>query len=160
MLVARQVFQAKYGRGDELAPQVRILTDASGPFFSVVTETEVESFAAWEKGFSEAMNQPWIGEWFSRMTEPGRVCNPYRVGFRLPPRPPLTRPTPQPTGQNGTAGSVPFCHFVCVGSWAGGYRRRPPLSLPWSGAPASSGASPLGATCPSQRPATCHSGGR
>lgn len=86
MLVARQVFQAKYGRGDELvalfqelnarlrdggelAPQFRILTDASGPFFTVVTESEVESFAAWEKGFSEAMNQPWMGEWFSRMTE-------------------------------------------------------------------------------------------
>jgi hypothetical protein len=68
MLVVRQVFQAKYGRGDELvalfqelngrmrevgsvgelAPQFRILTDVSGPFFTVVTEVEV-------------------GEWFERM---------------------------------------------------------------------------------------------
>jgi len=63
MLVARQVFQAKYGRGDELVTlfqefntrmqevdgafqPFRILTDASGPFFTVVTEVEVESLAA------------------------------------------------------------------------------------------------------------------
>ena len=56
MLLVRQVFQAKYGRGDELvalfqefnarmrdagelSPQFRILTDASGPFFTVVTES-------------------------------------------------------------------------------------------------------------------------
>ena len=84
MLLARQVFQAKYGRGDELdslfrelnarmrdagelSPQFRILTDASGPFFTVVTETEVENFAAWESGFREAMERPWMEEWFSRM---------------------------------------------------------------------------------------------
>ena len=85
MLLVRQVFQAKYGRGDELvalfrelnirmrdagelSPQFRILTDASGPFFTVVTETEVENFAAWESGFREAMEQPWMEDWFSRMT--------------------------------------------------------------------------------------------
>jgi hypothetical protein len=84
MLVARQVFQAKYGRGDELvalfkefnsriqetggvAPRFRILTDASGPFFTVVTEAEVENFAEWEGRFREAMDQPWMSEWFSRM---------------------------------------------------------------------------------------------
>ena len=85
MLVVRQVFQAKYGRGDELValfremnkraqeeranmPPFRIMTDASGPFFTIVTETEVESFAAWEKGFQEAMARPWMNEWFGRMT--------------------------------------------------------------------------------------------
>ena len=84
MLRARQVFQAKYGRGDELValfqefntrmqeagettPRFRILTDATGPFFTVVTEIEVENFAAWEGEFSTAMNRPWMGEWFSRM---------------------------------------------------------------------------------------------
>ena len=84
MLVARQVFQAKYGRGDELValfqefntrmqeagettPRFRILTDATGPFFTVVTEIEVETFAAWEGGFRESMERPWMGEWFSRM---------------------------------------------------------------------------------------------
>jgi hypothetical protein len=63
MLIVRQCFQAKYGRGNELvalfkefnkrmqeagAPRLRILTDASGPFFTVVTEVEAENFAAWE----------------------------------------------------------------------------------------------------------------
>jgi hypothetical protein len=83
MLIVRQTFQAKYGRGDELvalfkefntrmqgeggAPRFRILTDASGTFFTVVTEVEVENFAAWEGNFSEAMNRPWMGEWFGRM---------------------------------------------------------------------------------------------
>ena len=84
MLVARQVFRAKYGRGDELvalfkefnarmqetggmAPRFRILTDATGPFFTVVTEVEVESLAAWEGPFREAMARPWMGEWFGRM---------------------------------------------------------------------------------------------
>ena len=84
MLLVRQVFQAKYGRGDELValfrelnarmrdagelmPRFRILTDASGPFFTVVTEVEVENFAAWEQGFRESMDQPWMGEWFGQM---------------------------------------------------------------------------------------------
>ena len=84
MLVVRQVFQAKYGHGDELVAlfqeldrriaeeggtmlRGRILTDASGPFFTVVTEFEVESFAEWEGGFREAMNRPWMEEWFGRM---------------------------------------------------------------------------------------------
>jgi hypothetical protein len=84
MLVARQVFQAKYGRGDELValfqefngrmrdageltPQFRILTDVTGPFFTVVTEIEVENLAAWEGEFRESMKRPWMDEWFSRM---------------------------------------------------------------------------------------------
>jgi hypothetical protein len=84
MLIVRQVFQAKYGRGDELvalfkefnsrmqdagenAPRFRILTDASGSFFTVVTEVEAENFATWESRFSELMNRPWMGEWFGRM---------------------------------------------------------------------------------------------
>jgi hypothetical protein len=84
MLRARQVFQAKYGRGDEVVglfqefntpmlaeggngPHFRILTDASGSFFTVVTEIEVVSFASWEGEFSDVMNRPWLGEWFSRM---------------------------------------------------------------------------------------------
>jgi hypothetical protein len=63
LLRVRQVFQAKYGHGDTLvglfqefntriqeeggnAPHFRILTDATGPFFTVITEIEVVSFAA------------------------------------------------------------------------------------------------------------------
>ena len=59
--------QHPVARGGETAPRFRILTDVSGPFFTVVTEAEVESLAAWEGGFREAMNQPWMEEWFGRM---------------------------------------------------------------------------------------------
>jgi hypothetical protein len=85
MIQVRQVFQAKYGRGDELVAlfkefaqrmeaegrpmqSSRLLTDASGPFFQVITEYEVESLAAWETLFKESMGQSWLGEWFGRMT--------------------------------------------------------------------------------------------
>jgi hypothetical protein len=77
MLVERTVFQAKYGRGDELVAlfqelkgrlrdemggeqtrRFRMLTDASGRFFTVVTELEVENFAAWERISGETMKLP------------------------------------------------------------------------------------------------------
>jgi hypothetical protein len=84
MLLVRQVFQAKYGKGNELVELfkefnsntkeldasragMRILTDASGPFFTVVTEFEAESFSAWESMFQETMQLPWMGDWFGRM---------------------------------------------------------------------------------------------
>jgi hypothetical protein len=84
MIIVRQVFQAKYGRGDELVALFkefsrkmeadgqpmqgqRLLTDASGPFFTVVTEYEAESLGAWETLFQGAMARPWLGEWFGRM---------------------------------------------------------------------------------------------
>ena len=86
MIMIRDVFQAKYGRGDALVallqelPQMaagagfaelpyRLLTDASGPFFTVVTETEVASLAEWERQFAESMDRPEFGEWFSRMVD-------------------------------------------------------------------------------------------
>ena len=83
MIVVRDVFQAKYGKGGELValfkemrqkwPEAarygrRILTDASGTFFTVVTETEVESLAAWEKLLAEVFANPEFGAWFGRMT--------------------------------------------------------------------------------------------
>jgi hypothetical protein len=84
MIVVRDVFQAKYGRGDELVallqeiPQIvadagiapthyRILTDASGPFFTIVTETEMPSMGEWEQQFAHSTHNPIFGEWFSRM---------------------------------------------------------------------------------------------
>ena len=82
MLLVRDVFQAKYGRGDELVALfkemqqgwptasnhgLRILTDRSGPFFTVVTETQVESFAAWEQLVVEEFANPAFGDWFARM---------------------------------------------------------------------------------------------
>lgn len=80
MILVRDVFQAKYGKGGELVelfkqarekwrPEYgeRILTDASGPFFTVVTETEVESLAEWERLIAEVFSLPEFGEWFARM---------------------------------------------------------------------------------------------
>jgi len=83
MIIVRDVFQAKYGKGGDLVtlfkemhqrwPESaryggRILTDASGTFFTVVTETEVESLAAWEKLLAEVFANSAFGEWFGRMT--------------------------------------------------------------------------------------------
>ena len=81
MIVVRGVFQAKYGKGDELAQlfkegqqmwpsgsNPRILTDLSGPFFTVVSESEYDSFSAWEANAHEIFNHPRFGEWFERMT--------------------------------------------------------------------------------------------
>ena len=78
MIIVRDVFQAKYGRGDELVALLkdvpgepianpRILTDASGPFFTVVTEYEVESLAEWERMSKEEFSSPEFGPWFERM---------------------------------------------------------------------------------------------
>lgn len=84
MMLVRQLFQAKYGRGDELVElfkefhqnadipnrdSARILTDASGQFFTVVTEYEAESLGAWEEGFKRLMAAPEMGDWFRRMME-------------------------------------------------------------------------------------------
>jgi hypothetical protein len=80
MVLVRDVFQAKYGKGDQLAALFqeardrwpgeyagRILTDASGPFFTVVAETEVSSLAEWESLSAEVLSYPAFGDWFSRM---------------------------------------------------------------------------------------------
>jgi hypothetical protein len=45
----------------------RILTDASGPFFTVVPETEVASLAEWERLIAEVFSLPAFGDWFARM---------------------------------------------------------------------------------------------
>ncbi|MBX6342915.1 MAG: hypothetical protein IRY97_10690 [Thermomicrobiaceae bacterium] len=81
MIRVRNVFQAKYGRGDELVALIRemnermrpdrqqgtILTDASGRFFTVVSEFEVESLADWERMTGEIFSDPEFNEWFQRM---------------------------------------------------------------------------------------------
>lgn len=82
MIVIRDVFQARYGRGSDLVNHfkearsqwdagygTRILTDLSGQFFTVVIETEVESLATWEQRTGEIFGQPGFGAWFGRMTE-------------------------------------------------------------------------------------------
>jgi hypothetical protein len=80
MIIVRDVFQAKYGKGGELVsllkeaqqdmPQSyrRILSDASGPFFTIVTEVEAANLADWESLIQEVFANPKFGEWFARMT--------------------------------------------------------------------------------------------
>ncbi len=82
MILVRSVFQAKYGKGGELvalfkeireqwseagAYGQRILTDVSGPFFTVVVETEVESLTTWEQLSAQIFALPEFGDWFARM---------------------------------------------------------------------------------------------
>ena len=47
----------------------RLMTDLSGPYFTIVTEYEVESLAAWERQFAEMMAQPDTGGLAARMNE-------------------------------------------------------------------------------------------
>lgn len=87
MVVVRHVFQAKYGKANELVAvfkemrkwqpdmAARVLTDLSGQFFTVVTEIEVESLAEWERMMHEMFKEPRFEEWFARsaaLTESGR----------------------------------------------------------------------------------------
>ena len=80
MIIVRGVFQAKYGKGDELVQlfkevhtiwptgsNARILTDLSGPFFTVVSEVEYDSFGAWEASGQEIFGDSRFAAWFERM---------------------------------------------------------------------------------------------
>lgn len=81
MFIVRDVFQAKYGKGSDLVAlfkefrskiattvaEYRILTDASGPFFTVVTEMQFESMSAWEQQSTEIFSRPEFGDWFVHM---------------------------------------------------------------------------------------------
>jgi hypothetical protein len=79
MIVVRDVFQAKYGKGGELVgllkeslPEMargyqRILSDASGPFFTIITEIEVANLADWENLMAEVFTNPKFSQWFERM---------------------------------------------------------------------------------------------
>jgi hypothetical protein len=93
MIVVRGVFQAKYGKGDELVQLFkegnemwpskrvsRLLTDLSGPFFTVVNEAEYDSFNDfvneaeydsfndWEADAQKYFGDPRFAAWFERMT--------------------------------------------------------------------------------------------
>lgn len=71
MILVRNVFQAKPGKGGELAKSMleasaggapsrwRVLTDlTSGPFDTVVLETEFESLAEWEQARMRMFSDP------------------------------------------------------------------------------------------------------
>lgn len=81
MIVVRGVFQAKYGKGDELVQLFkegnemwpskrvsRLLTDLSGPFFTVVNEAEYDNFNDWEADAQKYFGDPRFAAWFERMT--------------------------------------------------------------------------------------------
>jgi hypothetical protein len=71
MILARVVFQAKVGKVQELfkaamhqsdaADQLRILTDLSSPFDTVVVETVAENLAQWERCHIEMLARPVLG---------------------------------------------------------------------------------------------------
>lgn len=81
MIVVRDVFQAKYGKGDELIQLIkegasfipiwarngRLLADLSGPFFTIVTEAEFDNLSAWEADSRREFSDPRFAEWFARM---------------------------------------------------------------------------------------------
>lgn len=80
MILVRNIFQAKYGMGDALVEllksdmeiwsqgqDLRILTDASGRFFTVVAEFSFESMAAFEEAQGKEFALPQFGEWFAKM---------------------------------------------------------------------------------------------
>ena len=79
MIVVRNVFQAKYGKGDELVQllkeyttmwpsgrNARILTDLSGPFFTAVGEVIYDSLSAWETDSREIFGDARFAAWFER----------------------------------------------------------------------------------------------
>jgi hypothetical protein len=81
MVLVRGVFRAKFGKGNDLVALFkeahkqfptgyadRILTDLSGPFFTVVVETQADSLAEWEQRAAEIFAGPDFGDWFARMT--------------------------------------------------------------------------------------------
>lgn len=80
MIIVRDVFQARYGKGGDLVALFkeaqqqwsagyasRILTDASGTFFTVVTETEFQNMSDWEQRRTDIFAQPGFNDWFARM---------------------------------------------------------------------------------------------
>lgn len=81
MIVVRGVFHAKYGKSDELVElfkeahamwpsgrNARILTDLSGPFFTVVSEAEYDSFSTWEANAQQIFGDARFAAFFERMT--------------------------------------------------------------------------------------------
>lgn len=84
MIIERNVFQAKYGRGDDLVQlfeggrellsdlgrlDYRILTDLAGEFFTVVVEFSWGSLAEMEAQREGTFSDPRFQEWFSEMPE-------------------------------------------------------------------------------------------
>lgn len=84
MILVRTVFQAKFGKGGELAQAMaqsmqqagsegarwRVLTDlSSGPFDTVVLEGEASSLAEWEQRRAAMFSDPTFGENMARIAD-------------------------------------------------------------------------------------------
>ena len=80
MIIVRDVYQVKFGKVDALLDifsdarrgwaqnyNYRVLTDASGPFYTVVAELEVASLAEWEQRLSALYANAEFGQWFTRI---------------------------------------------------------------------------------------------
>lgn len=80
MLLVRNVFRAKYGMGSALVEHLvsildiwsggqnfRVLSDASGPFFTIIAESTYESMAAFEEDQKREYSLPEFGPWFEKM---------------------------------------------------------------------------------------------
>lgn len=82
MVLQRMVFQAKYGKANELVALLkkggelytkhgldkgRVLTDLTGPMFTVIWENTIESIGAVEKERSKLFSDPAFGPWFVQM---------------------------------------------------------------------------------------------
>lgn len=83
MIVVRHTNRARYGMGDQLVQltkemfgllakdkriaAVRILTDISGPAFTVESEFQVPSLAVFEQIQSELVTGTAFGKWFARV---------------------------------------------------------------------------------------------
>lgn len=82
MILVRDVYQVKFGKIDELVKlfstarqtwardsTFRLLTDASGPLYTLVAETEAASLGEWEKNFAELFSNPEFVQWFAQMVQ-------------------------------------------------------------------------------------------
>jgi hypothetical protein len=83
MIIERDVFQAKFGRGDELVEVLktsrpmwdarglshRILTDFTGEFFTVVLELEWPDQVPLAVAHQAMFGKEEFGEWFQRTIE-------------------------------------------------------------------------------------------
>jgi hypothetical protein len=86
MLIIREIFTAKPGQAGKLAklfkkgfghdPKVKIMTDMTGPYNTVIVEMQVKNLAEFEKSMEERMSgkpdpnmKPEIAEEMSKYTE-------------------------------------------------------------------------------------------
>jgi hypothetical protein len=83
MILVREIFQVKYGRMKEvkelmkemtkIAPaqpdtNSRVLTDLTGPHYTLVMERTHKDLASYEKDSQTGMSQPGFAAWYQKFT--------------------------------------------------------------------------------------------